>query len=337
MLTTESAVGLVTRLLQAVGFPDAPAARTAKVIVWADAMGIGSHGAIRLPYYIRRCLAGGIRVDSPLSETLQLPAVTRLDGRDGMGHWQAWRAAEIAGARASESGIHMVGVSRSSHCGALGAHVWPMLDRGCLGLVLTNGPAAVAAPGSGRPVLSTGPIAVGIPCAQGHIVVDLATTLWARGRISAAARAGDDLPAGVAVDRLGKPTHDPVEALSGSLSAMGGYKGFALGLAFEALTGGLFGDVLSLHVADMFDPSKNGQPQGIAHTVIAIHPNVLGSALAESLDVLVNTITDHGGHVPGAGKVSPDSMPAHQTAVDDPQLESELLELAAELGVDAAG
>src|SRR5690606_32119204 len=103
-------------------------------------------------------------------------------------------------------------VGDSGHCGALGVYALPMLRAGRVGLVFSNGPAVMPPWQGSQPVLSTSPLAAGIPAGDQHAIVDLATTAVARGKIAAAARSGDPLPDGWAVDAAGQPTNDAAVA-----------------------------------------------------------------------------------------------------------------------------
>lgn len=328
MLTASAARCLAVSVLCRAGVPEAAAEETADILVWADVHGIHSHGLMRLPRYWRRLAAGGIAPDAELELVATTGSVSRFHGHDGLGHWQVSRAAKYAAERAGSEGIHLVGVSRSSHCGALGAHLWPIMARGCAGLLLSNGPPAVAPWGTGTAVLSTGPLAVGVPTGDGNVVVDLATTNSARGRVVVARERGESLPEGIAIDREGRPTVDPDAALQGSLAPIGGHKGFAIGVAIELLTGGLFGDQLACDVVDMFDPEQDAVPQGACHFVLAIDPDAAGGGLVAQAMELAARVRNAGGHVPGDGKRHPDDIDDDDVALDDPVLEKQLLELA---------
>lgn len=328
MLTAGETRTLGAAVLRRAGVPEAEAWEVAGVLTWADVHGVHSHGMMRLPHYRRRLLAGGIAADAPLEQLAASGSLTRYDGHNGMGHWQVWRAAGAAAERARQDGVHLAGIMRSSHCGALGALVWPMLARGCVGFLLSNGPAAVAPWGTGTPLLSTGPLAVGVPGEGGSIVVDLATTASARGRVLQARDRGEQLPEGIAVDGSGQPTVDPAAALLGSLAPIGGHKGFAIGMAFEALTGGLFGDRLSTEVVDMFDPQQDARPQGISHFILAIDPVEAGGGLTAGVASLTAAVEAAGGRVPGWTKRHPDEIDPDVIALDDPVLEKRLQEFA---------
>lgn len=162
-LKFETAVSQASNLLQATGMSTEEALTSANCIVASDVWGIGSHGLMRLPFYLERLVSGGINPKAKLKEITNLPALRIFDGETGMGHWQLKKAAEVAANLADSQGIAAVGVGRSNHCGALGLYVWPMLQKNLVGIVFSNGPAVMPPWGGNKPILSTSPIAAGIP------------------------------------------------------------------------------------------------------------------------------------------------------------------------------
>ena len=309
---TETTAGelrqLAVRLLLSCGVPHGHAERTAAVLILAEAWGRQSHGLMRLPYYLARLRSGGCQADAELVIVSDTGAVVAYDGNAGLGHWQLWDAAEVASRRCREHGIAAVSVGNSSHCGALATYVYPMLDAGQVGLVFSNGPAVIPPWGGNTPVVSTSPLAAGVPSQPEPIIVDMATSAVARGRIAAAAQAGTPVPEGWALDADGKPTTDPAAALRGMLAPMGGAKGFALALLVEALTGGLVGPLPAAAIPDMFAAEANAKPQGIGHLVIALDPARLGAGSGPRLNELTASVRKAGGRVPGAGRIAPSEL-----------------------------
>lgn len=306
-MTTEpaSTVGharqLAEALLHAAGMPPAPAARTAWAVITADLWGLGSHGLLRLPYYLRRMAAGGTDPGASLRPVADTAATAAFDGGNGLGHWQLWTAAELATQKARAAGVAAVSVANSGHCGSLGIYVLPMVNAGLVGLAFSNGPAVMPPWGGRAPVLSTSPVAAGIPTAPRPAIVDLATSAVARGTIAQRAARNEALEPGWAFDAGGQPTVDPHVALAGMLAPMGGAKGYALAFMVEALTGGLVGPRLANDVADPLDNSRASAPQGIAHLVLALDPRAFdpdGSS-EQRLAALVTRLADAGGRPPG--------------------------------------
>jgi (2R)-3-sulfolactate dehydrogenase (NADP+) len=260
---------------------------------------------------------GGVNPGAELKIISQRGAITSIDGEDGLGHWQVWQAANLGVAKAKEFGISLVSVKNSSHCGALGVYLYPALDAGQISMIFTNGPAVMPAVGGNAPLLSTSPIASGVP-ANPPIIIDLSTSAVARGKIANAAKAGGTIPEGWAVNAKGEPITDAKEALMGMLAPLGGAKGFALGLMVESLSAGLSGGTLSREVPDMFNPDDDTKPQGISHTVITIDPNDLGdSASYDDFNKLAASITETGGRVPGSKRAHPNHLGSGEITIAD--------------------
>ena len=317
-LNTEFALTHATSMLVAAGVPEKNAEKTARAIVTSDVWGNPSHGLMRLPFYLQRITMGGVNAEATLKVISERGAITSLDGEDGLGHWQAWEAAELGVVKAKEFGISLVSVKNSSHCGALGVYLYPALDAGQIAMIFTNGPAVMPAVGGNAPLLSTSPIASGIP-SKPPMIIDLSTSAVARGKIASAAKAGGSIPEGWAVNAQGEPITNAKEALMGMLAPLGGAKGFALGLMVESLSAGLSGGNLSRAVPDMFNADDDTKPQGISHTVITIDPNDIGDASSyEDFNRLASSITETGGRIPGSKRVHPDKLGTGEITIADP-------------------
>jgi (2R)-3-sulfolactate dehydrogenase (NADP+) len=307
-LSVGTAIEKATELLIAAGMDSAKAATSAQAIVASDRWGIGSHGLMRLPFYLDRLKAGGINPKAELKKVTDMPGLVIFDGEDGLGHWQIQYAAQLAAERAKVQGIAAVGVGRSSHCGALGIYVWPMIDAGLVGIAFSTGPAVMPPTGGNKPLLSTSPLAAGIPT-NPPTVVDLATSAVARGKIQAKAQAGAELEPGWAFTKDGAPTTDAKEALAGMLAPLGGAKGYALAVLVESLTGVLIGPTLSKNIPDMFNHDFDNAPQEIAHFVIAIDAAKL-SVDGENtrLADFAGEVSSAGGRLPGSNRVNPGKL-----------------------------
>ena len=326
------AVAHATTLLEKVGVPNSNALSTARAIVLSDVWGNASHGVMRLPFYLKRITMGGVNAEAELSTLSERGAIIGLDGQDGLGHWQVWEGAKLGVQKAKEFGISLVSIKNSSHCGALGVYLYPALDAGQISLIFTNGPAVMPAVGGHAPLLSTSPIAAGIPASQ-PIIVDLSTSAVARGKIAAAAKSGGTIPEGWSVDKDGKSITDAKAALMGMLAPLGGAKGFALGLMVESLSAGLSGGPLSTEVTDMFNPDDDSKPQGISHTIITIDPSDLGDGSSYSdFNKLAAQVKETGGRVPGEKRSHPREIENHEITVADPVLK-DLNDWAEKLGL----
>lgn len=342
--TVARARALALALLQASGVPGLAAEQTAQALVLADVWGLHSHGLLRLPFYLERLARGGCNAAARLAPVTDTGPVLAFDGEDGLGHWQAWRAAEMARDRCERGGAAVVAVGRSSHCGALGVYTLPLVEAGLVGLVFSNGPAVMPPWEGTAPVVSTSPLAAGIPCRPRPAIVDMASSAVARGTIAAHAQRGEPLPPGWAVTSSGEPTTDPDAALAGMLAPLGGAKGFALAFLVEALTGGLVGPALSGDVADMLSPADAGRPQRVSHLILALDPARLdvtgggdaaagGQASRRRLDELADRVAQAGGRLPGSRRVPPGAVDDSADPGVSSQTWRDVAEWARRLGV----
>lgn len=322
-ITVGEAEELATDLLVAAGHPRTNAIAIAKSLATAELWGLGSHGLLRLPIYLDRLEAGGYDARAELELVDDRGAMLVFDGHGGLGHWQLTRAVQLAVPRAQQFGIAAVAIGDSGHCGALGVYAAEAAEAGMTALVFSNGPAALAPWGGSERLLSSSPIAAAFPAQPRPLVVDLALSTVARGRIAEHAARGEPLPDGWALDPDGRPTNDPAAGLAGFLAPLGGAKGFALALMVEALTAGLVGPLLSRDVPDMFDTSARARPQRLAHLLLVIDPrrtDVAGDPDASTLRLaeLVAACTEAGGRAPGSHRVPPGRIePGALIEVDD--------------------
>ena len=297
-----------TSLLVRAGLSEDHAAISAKAIIASDRWGIGSHGLMRLPFYLERLLAGGINPRATLKTVTDMPSLVVMNGENGMGHWQLQAAANLAADRALVNGIAAVGLGASSHCGALGIYTAPITRKGLVGIIFSNGPAVMPPWGGKKSVLSTSPIAAGIPT-NPPTIIDMATSAVARGKIAAKAQANEPLEPGWAFSAEGEPTTDAKVALSGMLAPLGGAKGYALAVLVESLTGALIGPTLAANMPDMFSPADAANPQGISHFVIAIDAKKLTvDGTHDRLDTFVASVSAAGGRMPGVNRVDPENL-----------------------------
>lgn len=331
-IKAELAVAHCTSLLEKAGVPKLNAELTARAIVISDVWGNASHGVMRLPFYLKRITMGGVNAEAELNTYSERGAIIGIDGQNGLGHWQVWEGAKLGVLKAKEFGISLVSIKNSSHCGALGVYLYPALDAGQIALIFTNGPAVMPAVGGNAPLLSTSPIAAGVP-AKPPMIIDLSTSAVARGKIAAAAKSGGTIPEGWSVDKEGKSITDAKAALMGMLAPLGGAKGFALGLMVESLSAGLSGGPLSTGVPDMFIPDDDSKPQGISHTIITIDPSDLGDGASYSdFNKLAAQVRETGGRVPGEKRAHPNEITGREINIAEAVLK-DLSDWSLKLGI----
>jgi (2R)-3-sulfolactate dehydrogenase (NADP+) len=247
----------------------------ARHLVRAEEQGLPTHGMSRVPFYcsmLRRGRADGTAEPAVSSAK---PGVCLIDNRDGLPYVSAALAVEEVIRRARANGIAFAGIRNSSHAGVLGIHLQPIADAGLVGFGFTNSPAAIPAWGGKKGLFGTNPVAAAFPRRTGDpLVIDLALTTVVRGKIMMAMRKGEKIPEGWALDRDGRPTTDPKEAIErGSLFPIGGAKGAMLALMFELICAALTGAAIGAEADSFF--SEEGNKPRIGQAFIAIDPGAL--------------------------------------------------------------
>ena len=261
---------LSSGILEAVGVPADHAVIVADSIVHAHRKGKGTHGLTRLPIYVRKIRDGLMAADTPITVVRDTPVVSVIDANHGFGQVAGVKAMEIAVRKAGEFGVGVVGVRKSNNFGVAGFIVEAAISQGMIGLVLANSGPAIAPTGGSTPLLGTNPLAIGFPPGESGIpiILDMATSAAARGKIRLAARNGESIPLGWALDKDGNPTTDSKAALEGTMLPLGGPKGYGLSLAIDILAGLLTGAAFAGDVKGLNDPSDFSN---YGHLIAAIH------------------------------------------------------------------
>ena len=238
-------------------------------IVFAHSTGKGTHGLGRLPIYIRKMRESLMTAHTPLTEVMAAPAVALLDAAHGFGQVAGIRGMERAADMARTCGIGLVGIRHSNNFGTAAFIANAAVKAGMMGVVLSNAAPAIAPTGGKSPVFGTNPMAFGFPGADGQpaILLDMATSQAARGKIRLAAANGEVIPEGWALDAQGNPTTDAEVALQGSMIPVGGAKGYGLSLAIDVLAGLLTGSGFGGQAKNLNHPD---QPSDCGHLLIAI-------------------------------------------------------------------
>jgi LDH2 family malate/lactate/ureidoglycolate dehydrogenase len=267
-----------------------PAAdRVAELMTQADLQGSDGHGIIRLVPYVKRIHAGGINIRPEIRVVTERPAMALLDGDNGMGHLVMDRAARLAMEKARTTGIAWVGTRHSNHAGPASLYARMAMEQDMIGMYFAVGNANHLPPWGGIDMLlSTNPIAVAIPARdEPPIVLDMATTVAAYGKVKAKAQKGETMPEGWMIDREGKPLTDPKRAGEGFLVPIGGYKGYGLALIVGLLAGTLNGAAMGREVID-FNVDQN-TPTNTGQAIMAIDISAFGdvSAFKQRVDVLI--------------------------------------------------
>lgn len=279
--------------LKRLDLPDQDAMTVAGLMAQADLQGSDGHGVSRLPQYARRIKAGGLNVRPNIRVVREQVSTALLNGDNGMGHLVMKRAAEIAIEKARTTGIAWVSSQFSNHAGPASLYARMPLAHDMIGLYFAVGNANHLPPWGGLDMLlSTNPIAAAIPAGdEAPIILDMATTVAAYGKVKTKALRGETMPEGWMVDRQGKPLTDPKRADEGMLLPLGGleagYKGYGLAMIFGLLAGTLGGAAMGKEVIDFNhdDSSVTNTGQAIAAINVAAFGDV--GAFKARVDTLV--------------------------------------------------
>ena len=255
-------------VLRAAGVPENDARIVASSLVDADLSGMKSHGVTRLNDYLLRVEQSLMTPATKIDIVRETPSTALLDANDGWGQVASERAVELVVEKARVVGSAWVGVRNSNHNGTAGYWAMKIAREGMVGICAMNTSPVMAAHGSKRPTLGTNPLSIAVPSSSGcPVVLDMATSNQARGKIILAAKNNDPIPEGWAITSEGLPTTDAKEALKGSVLPLGGPKGSGLAIMLDILTGVLTGAEFGAKMPRMYD---DPQPQRVGHMFSAI-------------------------------------------------------------------
>ncbi len=282
----------IGQALLSLRFPEKDALTIAQLMTQAEFQGSDGHGIIRLPAYTKRILSGGINLNPNIKIIKEKVATALIDGDNAMGHLVMLKATELAIEKAKNTGIAWVGSQFSNHAGPASLYAKMALEHDMIGLYFAVGNANHLPPWGGLDMLlSTNPIAAAIPALEeAPIVLDMATTVAAYGKVKAKAQKGEMMPEGWMIDKEGKPLLDPTRSDEGFLLPIGGYKGYGLSLVVGILAGSLNGAAMGRQVIDFNKDHKTTTNTGQA--IAIIDPNAFGEIddFKRSIDQLIRDI-----------------------------------------------
>jgi LDH2 family malate/lactate/ureidoglycolate dehydrogenase len=254
------------------GISRADAETTADVLVTTDTWGTFTHGTKALRNYIRRIQGGGLKRNGQPQVISEGPAWAMVDGDSSLGMVSSVFAMRKAMEKARTAGIACVGLRNNCHYGAAGYYAAMAIPENMIGFSMANDVPTVNAPGAKGSVMGSNPFGFAAPSGREHpVMLDMATSNVAGGKVFAAATLGKSIPGHWLLDADAKPTTDPtLFSHAGSLAPLGGYKGFGLAFMIETLAGVLTGASMSWQVLSwtFSDPSL---PTGHGATFIAVN------------------------------------------------------------------
>jgi len=326
----------------AVGISKTEAQSIAELMVRADTQGSEGHGVFRLPQYIRRIKGGAVNLKPKIRMVREAAGMGLVDGDNGMGHLVMRYATEKAIEKARGAGVAWVGVRMSNHAGPASLYAGMLLEHDMVGLYLAVGNANHLPPWGGLDMLlSTNPIAVAVPAhAEPAIVLDMATTVAAYGKVKTKGQRGEMMPEGWMMDRAGRPLTDPRHANEGFLLPIGGYKGYGLALVIGILAGTLNGAAMGKDVVDFNADDTSVTNTG--HVIVAVNVEAFQpvAEFKRQMDTLIRDLRESR-RLPGVDRIRLPGEGSHAARADRAKngiplpapLLASLNELAGQLGI----
>jgi L-2-hydroxycarboxylate dehydrogenase (NAD+) len=276
LLSITKAEAFIAQALHANQVPLVEAKLVAQLMVQSDLVGADGHGIFRLPAYIRRIRAGGINLNPQIQIEREQGATALINGDNALGHLVMNKAVDVAIEKVKQHSVCWVGSHYGNHSGAASVYVRKLAEQGYIGIYMAVGNANHMAPWGGIDLLlSTNPIAIAVPSGDKPIVLlDIATTVAAYGKVKLAAQKGEPIPDTWMIDRHGQPITDPQKSSEGSLLPIGGYKGYGLAVMIGLLAGALNNAAVGKGTIDF--NAHHDLITNTGQTIIAVDPSAFG-------------------------------------------------------------
>jgi L-2-hydroxycarboxylate dehydrogenase (NAD+) len=294
-VTVEHLTAVSKALLKTYGVDAAEAKIVADNLVMAERRGIATHGVNFLVPLADRIERKLVVVPTKVTTITDADAVIHLDGGNGLGQVAATQGMKSAMEKARKFGVGLALVRNTNHIGLLAWYTLMAAHEGLVGFCACNGAASMAPWGGAEAFFGTNPFSVAAPGGDGApIVLDMSTSIQARGKIRRAERLKERIPLGWALDAAGSPTEDPAAAMKGTLLPIGGPKGYGMALFIDLLSGLLSGSSYSRNVKTFHQPEG---PTGVGVMLLAID-----IARFMPLDTFRSMIAEYGKAIRGSKK-----------------------------------
>ena len=255
----------VTAIFTKLTVPATDAKILAECLINTSLRGVDTHGILYAPNYARYIEQGVINPQPTMTIVKEKASTVLIDGDLGPGIVTGTKAMRLAMEKAKQNGIGAVGVRNSTHFGATAHYALLAAAEGMVSLAFSNTSPSMAPWGGKTRLLGTNPLALGVPGGEeADVILDMATTKVAWGKMDVLSRAGKKMPLGWATDLDGNPTDDPAVGMTGLMQPLGDHKGYGLALFVELLCAGLTGSA--------FDHEIENE-QDYSHFFIAIDAN----------------------------------------------------------------
>ena len=281
-------VSLLRARLEEEGVPSAIATIEAELAVEADLLGVPSHGVGRVPHLLKGLQEGRVKADPQWKVVRNRAAMSVIDGDCGPGRFICLKAMEQAIERAKDFGIGACLATHTSHWGRAHAYAARAAQAGMIGICLTNAITSMAGWGAGKPVLGNNPLAIGVPGLKPDepIVLDMAMSQAAVGKVATWLREGREIPSNWGFDATGKPSSDAAAILKGAVAPMGEHKGAGLALMLQIMTAALAGGMLDHELRDYDASGLDAESSKLfiaLDVAFFIEPEVYGERVATLL------------------------------------------------------
>lgn len=287
----------VAAIMHAEGVPEHGANVVAENLVYADLSNLQSHGVQRVKYYTDSIELGGTNPTCKFKVVSDSAGCAVIDAQCGLGIVAAHCAMNMAIEKAHVTGIGMVNVRNSNHCSCTAAYVMMATSRNMLGIASSNAPKSMAPWGSREKFLGTNPLAIGVPTHGAPIIIDMATSVVARGKIILADKKGEPIPEGWAIDAQGNPTTDAAKALQGCVLPFGGAKGSGIAMMIDIFCGVLSGSAYGKLINSPFTHPELSMNTG--HCMIAVDISKF-----QDTEVFLSTMDSYREEVKGLARAS---------------------------------
>ena len=291
LLPSQDLKGFVQACLERAGLSADDAQAVGDSLVESDLRGTHSHGVIRLPFLVARLRDGGAKAQSDLRLIKDAPATALLDGDAALGAVAATKAMQLAIAKARTQGTGMVAVTNSDFIGACAHYAMMGLPSDMIGLSWTNGFPGMAPWGGRSNTIGNNPIAFAAPSAShGPIVLDMALSVAAGGKVRLAAKQGKSIPKGWVLTADGRDSTDPADLTAGGALLPLGYKGYGLAVFGEILCGALTGSRILGEIPAWFKDTEKQIGNGHIHIAIDIARLVDPQQFKTRVDAIVGML-----------------------------------------------
>ena len=246
---------------------------SAKALINAELVGAPTHGLSRLKMYCDRINKRVINPKPKIRIKKISQSITHIDANNSIGFVAADIGIKQAIKNAKKTGIGLVGIKNSGHYGLSGYYAERAVKKNLIAFCFTNAPPAIAPHGAKKSLFGTNPICFGTPTSSKiPFILDTSVSVINRGKIRFAARTGQKIPEGVALDKYGRPTTNAKKALKGVQLPIAGFRGSGLAWMVDILSGVMTGGNHGGKVKDPFDDFSG--PQNIGHLFLVLKPNL---------------------------------------------------------------